>query len=86
MGTVLGGISQICGIEYDIASGGFRCAFTEKGAEIEGISSLSSFSSECVTVNLKRGKLEIKGENLSIGALSKGYIAICGTVSSTRLL
>lgn len=85
MGTVSRGISGLCGIGYDIASGGFRCAFTENGAEIEGISSLSSFTPECVTVNLKRGRLEVRGENLSISALGKGYIAILGSVSSTAL-
>lgn len=79
------GISQICGIGYDIASGGFKCAFTESGLEVEGISSLSSFNQECVVVNLRRGRLEVRGEKLSIMALAKGYIAVCGSVSSISL-
>lgn len=85
MGTVLNGLSHICGIGYDIASGGFKCAFTEKGAEVEGIRSLTSFSPQLVAVSLKRGRLEIAGENLSILRLSRGYIAVSGTVSSISL-
>ena len=86
MGTVLKGISDICGINFDIASGNYRCIFTEGRTDIEGIKSVASFSNDCLLLNLKNKKMEVRGNNLFISELSKGFIRISGTVSEIKLL
>lgn len=85
MGRVLSGISDICGINFDIASGGYRCVFSENGLEAEGVKSLISFDSNAVAISFKKRALHIEGENLSVKSYSKGYISIKGRVSQIIL-
>ena len=86
MGIILKGISDICGIDYDIASGGYRCVFSDGNIIVEGIKSVMSFNNERILLNLKNKKLEIKGTNLYINELYKGFISVCGTINSINLL
>lgn len=86
MGTVLKGISDICGINFDIASGGYRCVFSGGGVTVEGVKSVLAFSSESVLLSLKSGKLEIKGSLLKVREYSRGYICISGSVGTLSLV
>lgn len=86
MGIFLKGMSQFCGINYDIASGGYRCVFSDNAIAVEGIKSVSSFSGDCVLLRLKNCVMEIKGENMYIYELCKGYISICGKILSAKLI
>ncbi len=86
MGIILKGLSQFCGINYDIASGGYRCVFSENAVAVEGIKSVSAFSKESVLLLLKKGRMEIKGADLYIYELCGGYISVCGKILSVSLL
>lgn len=86
MGIVSKGISDLCGINYDIASGGFKFALTEGFAAVEGIKTVISFCGESVLLSLGKKKLEIKGSGIFIKELCKGYILISGTVTSVAVL
>lgn len=81
MGTVLKGISDICGINFDIAAGGFKCIFTNCGGAVEGIKSIITFSKESIILSLARSKIEITGSEFMIKEYSKGYICFTGTIS-----
>jgi hypothetical protein len=85
MGIVLKGLSQFCGINYDIASGGYRCVFSEDSVALEGVKSVSYFCKDSLLLNLKKCRMEIKGEDLYIRELYKGYISICGKIISVNL-
>lgn len=50
--------------------------------KIEGIKDLLQLNSDCISVKLKKGELNIKGENLSIEELGKSTITICGKIIS----
>ena len=84
MGTLLG-ISDICGINFDISSGGYRCVFCENRLEAEGVTALVSFDSSCITVKFKKRAMMIEGKNLAIRSYSKGFISIKGSVSQIIL-
>lgn len=81
MGTLLSGISDICGLNFDISSGGYRCVFCENRFEAEGVTALISFDSNSIALKFKKKALMIEGENLAIKSYSKGYISIKGSVS-----
>lgn len=81
MGTVLKGIADISGIDYDIASGGYRCAFTPDGAEIEGVKGLVSFDGAVIVIRLKKCLIEIGGAAFKIKRYGRGYISLSGKVS-----
>lgn len=86
MGIILKGLSGFCGINYDIASGGYRCMFSENALAVEGIKSVSSLNSQLVRLRLKNAEMEITGENLYIYELCKGYISICGRILSVNVV
>lgn len=86
MGIILKGISNQCGINYDIASGGFKCVFSENEVVLEGIKSVFSFNEECIKIAIKRKSIEIKGKNLYIKELYKGFISIKGSIAAINLI
>ena len=86
MGTVLKGISDICGINFDIAAGGYKCVFTNCGAAVEGIKSIISFDKDSIILSLAKNRIKFTGRDFIIKEYSRGYICFTGTVSQIELL
>lgn len=54
--------------------------FGENAAYFENVSGISCYSSEQITLNLRRGGLKITGEELYIKKFCMGDIIICGKI------
>lgn len=86
MGTVLSGISGLCGIDSGIFSGGYRCAFCQDGLEAEGVTSLVSYDENLIDVKFRKVAMRIEGQNLSISRFGKGILSVKGRVDQITLL
>ena len=54
--------------------------FGENSAYIENVSAIISYSKEKIVLGLKRGSLEINGENLYVKQYTEKDILICGKI------
>lgn len=58
------------------------CLIGDNAVYLQGVKGLKSFSNESIVVFLKRGEVEIKGENLYIKKYCLGDVAICGKINA----
>lgn len=83
MGTVLG---ELCGIDFDVFSGGYRCAFCQDGLDAEGVTSLISYDENLIEVKFKKAAMRIEGGNLTVSRFGKGFISVKGRVAQITLI
>ena len=74
-------IAKKTGLPFDILNNGFRIVnFSNKSIYIEGFSNILIFEQNLIKIKLKKGIIEIEGENLKIENMDMQTIIIAGKI------
>lgn len=74
-------IAKKTGLPFDILNNGFRVVnFSNKSIYIEGFSNILIFEQNLIKIKLKKGIIEIEGENLKIENMDMQTIIIAGKI------
>ena len=52
----------------------------DKAVYLQGVKGLKSFASDCIVLFLKKGEVQVFGENLYIKKYCAGDVAVCGKI------
>ena len=75
------------GPDEDLAFGGAKVVlYAGKCAFFENVKSIAAFSSESITLQLRRGQVRADGERLCIERYGGGDLVLTGNVTSVQVL
>lgn len=74
-------LAEMSGLPFDIINNGYKVVnFCGKSVFIEGFKSIISVEKEMVVLKLKKGRIKVCGEGLTIKDINLGQIFINGTI------
>lgn len=81
MFSFLDDIAQKTGLPFDILNNGFRVInFNNKSVYIEGFLNILMFEKDLIKIKLKKGLIELEGENLKIKNMDTQSIVVSGNI------
>lgn len=74
-------LASISGLPFEIINSGYKVVnFCGKSVFIEGFKSIISVDNEMVVLKLKKGRIKVVGEGLTIKDINLGQIFINGNI------
>lgn len=79
--SLIENIAAACGMDADLAPEDYRVTlFGGRSGYFEGVKGIASFSEGEVVLFLKKGRLTVTGEKLTLGKFCEGDLVICGNI------
>lgn len=79
--SLIENIAAACGMDASLVPEDYRITvFGGRSGYFEGIKGIASFAETEVVLFLKKGRLTVTGEGLSLGKFCEGDLVICGRI------
>lgn len=79
-------VCEICGLETATLAKGYKYAvYNGAAVTVEGHKGIVVYDVKCVCFALRKGRLSIKGEGLSVKALERDFAVVTGAIQSVAV-